>query len=234
MRMRILSGEPSRSAGWAQSRRISALTHARATVARPGSICPLESTPTQTQPCNPIRMKTCKTRRNSRKTRYFKSRICNTYAHRLPNPFGMNRCTKHRGWGPGLWKTSASEEDTESRGAERPRDLSPADCQPPASFQFPISSFGGGFLPTVNCGLPTPLRVSAFRRSDLSTLRPCGLRPVGIPWQPREPLIQSFPAVAAPAKPLGTSRVALCPPHRPRSSPQAAVPSDQYHEPSRG
>ncbi len=44
----------------------------------------------------------------------------------------------------------------------------------------------------------------------------------GNPWQPREPLIQSFPAVAAPAKPLGTSRVALCPPHRPRSSPQAA------------
>ncbi len=52
--------------------------------------------------CNFRRMNTYKTPRNSRKTRHFNPRICNTCTDQRCNPFGMNRCTKHTGWGAPL------------------------------------------------------------------------------------------------------------------------------------
>ncbi len=105
-RMRVLftlseaegSGEPAVSA---RRRRISPLTFAQSTVARPSSVSPLESTLVRTHVCNSLRINTYKTPRNIHKTRSFKLCICNTYANERRNPFGMNRCTKHRGGGRG-------------------------------------------------------------------------------------------------------------------------------------
>ncbi len=76
---------------------------------RPSPANRLECPLTQTQLCNSFRMSTCKTPRNHRKRRHFKSCSCNTYARQLHNPFRMNRCTKTGGGGYRLWKSPASE-----------------------------------------------------------------------------------------------------------------------------
>ncbi len=116
-----------------------------------------ESAVTQKQLCNRFRMNTYRTPPNTHKTRCFKSCACNSCADQVRNPFEMNRCTKHGGWGRGCGKPG--------RVTFRRR-LAPPILRPEfraSSFEFRASRFDQRNF-TVNCQL---LTVNSLRAPSL-------------------------------------------------------------------
>ncbi len=101
---------------------------------RPSSVRSLECAVTKARLCNSVRINTYKTPRNIHKIPSFKPCICNTYANERRNPFGMNRCTKHGGWGAPvlLFPDRSPRRHTGAASAPGP---------PITSFEFRISSF---------------------------------------------------------------------------------------------